>query len=77
MKVNKLFWLNEFRILLLLLVILFAAGCRKEEPVEVVPETCVDGVKNQNEVTIDCGGVCPVCELSCVPTLNALDLNGS
>ncbi|MDQ1284157.1 MAG: hypothetical protein QG620_505 [Patescibacteria group bacterium] len=32
-------------------------------------ETCVDGVKNQNEEDIDCGGVCKKCE-----KMEALDL---
>ncbi|MDD5083982.1 MAG: hypothetical protein PHT88_03575 [Candidatus Moranbacteria bacterium] len=26
------------------------------------PETCSDGIKNQNEAAIDCGGVCGACE---------------
>ncbi len=26
-----------------------------------VPDTCSDGIQNQNEVGVDCGGVCPSC----------------
>ena len=29
------------------------------------PETCVDGIQNQDETDIDCGGVCPECPPSC------------
>jgi hypothetical protein len=33
--------------------------------VNAVPiATCSDGVRNQNEVFTDCGGVCPACECS-------------
>ena len=24
-------------------------------------ETCMDGIKNQNELFVDCGGSCPAC----------------
>jgi len=26
-------------------------------------ETCYDGIKNQNEIGVDCGGVCPDCDV--------------
>jgi len=31
----------------------------------VIPptETCSDGIQNQDETGIDCGGVCPACEV--------------
>lgn len=29
-------------------------------------ESCSDGVQNQNELDIDCGGVCPACNVDCV-----------
>jgi hypothetical protein len=25
-------------------------------------ETCFDGIKNQNETGVDCGGICKLCE---------------
>ncbi|MDP2672281.1 MAG: hypothetical protein Q8O84_00515 [Nanoarchaeota archaeon] len=36
------------------------------------PATCSDGVKNQDETDVDCGGSCPVCEQSLPP----IDENG-
>jgi len=29
------------------------------------PPTCSDGIKNQNEIGVDCGGFCPPCSNSC------------
>ncbi len=37
----------------------FAAGCSGESS---NGETCSDGVKNQNETDVDCGGICTKCE---------------
>jgi len=55
-----------------ILMILLLAACAKEaeqstepepvvEPVQMV-ETCTDGVRNQDETGVDCGGVCKICE---------------
>ena len=39
--------------------------------------TCTDGIKNQNETGIDCGGVCPPCDTTvvapCTQTANTSD----
>ena len=35
-------------------------------PVELVSESCFDGVQNQDEDGVDCGGVCPPCT-GCAP----------
>ncbi|MBI2656129.1 hypothetical protein HYX03_00130 [Candidatus Woesearchaeota archaeon] len=35
-------------------------GIAKQFPLK---ETCIDGIKNQNEEGIDCGGVCKACEI--------------
>ncbi len=40
--------------LLLLIATLFFTHCKKEE-------SCTDGKLNQNESSIDCGGVCTAC----------------
>jgi hypothetical protein len=32
-------------------------------PSFIVPPSCTDGKKNQNELDVDCGGSCPPCEL--------------
>ena len=38
-------------------VVIFFSECKKKEPIE----TCSDGIKNQNETDIDCGGTCDAC----------------
>jgi hypothetical protein len=43
-------------ILLLTLPFLFLTSCKKE--------TCEDGIKNQDETDIDCGGVCSLCPIT-------------
>ena len=43
--------------LLLLTAVLFLSNCNKEE---TDPETCSDGIMNQDETGIDCGGICNV-----------------
>jgi len=51
----------------LLLGILFLAilgiftTCNDEEEDPGPVATCTDGIKNQDEVEIDCGGICPAC----------------
>ena len=47
-------------IYLFLLSFAFAA-CSPDED-ELIPESCFDGVLNQNETQIDCGGVCDPCD---------------
>lgn len=46
-------------------------SCTKKE--QLPYETCYDGIKNQNESEIDCGGVCP---LLCMPSMSA-KINGN
>ncbi|MBI2482108.1 MAG: hypothetical protein HYV76_00880 [Candidatus Vogelbacteria bacterium] len=51
-------------IILIVLTVLIGAGAWYWWPVP----SCTDGTKNQNEVGIDCGGVCPkICATSVVP----------
>lgn len=42
----------------LLLLLLILSSCEEE-----ITETCVDGLKNQDEVGIDCGGICSACAI--------------
>jgi len=42
----------------LLLLLLILSSCEEE-----ITETCVDGLQNQDEVGIDCGGVCTACAI--------------
>ncbi|MGV8087185.1 MAG: hypothetical protein ACP5N1_06150 [Candidatus Woesearchaeota archaeon] len=38
--------------------------------------TCTDGIRNQNEIFTDCGGVCPACECLVNQTQNCSVVNG-
>jgi hypothetical protein len=54
------------RLLYCLAVAAFFGACLPEEDQTnplIVP-TCYDGIKNQDEVSIDCGGRCEACELT-------------
>ena len=43
--------------------LLFLGSCLEEQTNPLVNgETCTDGIQNQNEAGIDCGGVCIMCE---------------
>ena len=41
-----------------------------EAPKQLAAETCSDGIKNQNEEGIDCGGICKLCEEKNLSTQN-------
>jgi len=41
----------------LILIIFLLIACKKEK------ETCTDGLKNQDEVKVDCGGTCSPCAI--------------
>ncbi len=62
----------NLRCLFLFLIILglIHASCRDESP---VGGSCFDGIKNQNELDIDCGGVCVK---KCTPVMRAY-INGN
>ena len=58
------------KIMLLLLVFtVFNSGCSKEDEPEVV-ETCSDGIMNQDETGVDCGGSCGLCVVNAPCTLS-------
>ena len=48
---------------LLFAVSIVISSCRNEA--NKIEETCFDEIKNQNELRVDCGGVCPPCEPTC------------
>lgn len=52
-------------LLLFSLVLLFGSSCHKTVIIieEYACETCYDGIQNQNETGIDCGGVCFPCDI--------------
>ena len=49
----------KFLSLIALVTTLFVMGCKKQESTG----TCSDGIKNQDETDIDCGGVCTACKV--------------
>lgn len=61
------------------------ASCLEEQDNPLVVASCSDKIKNQNEIGIDCGGICGLCEepekpttVPCKNTLvnNRITLNG-
>ncbi len=44
-----------------ILLSLFVVACGGDSDDDTVPETCSDGIQNQDETGIDCGGVCDPC----------------
>lgn len=56
-KVTQLFYL------ICLGAILFT-GCKKDDDNDIDNGTCSDGIQNQNETAVDCGGICSPCSPS-------------
>lgn len=58
--------LRRFTILLMIPLLTLVFSCKDDEPDDndemMVTETCDDGIKNQDEEEIDCGGSCDPCE---------------
>lgn len=48
---------KSYPFLLLIFSLALITSCGKDE----IPETCSDGIMNQNETEIDCGGICEDC----------------
>ena len=44
---------------LILIILVISSSCKKKSS-----ETCSDGIKNQDEVEVDCGGICSPCSIS-------------
>lgn len=47
----------------ILLIILLINSCQTSEDVTPTPPSCSDGIKNQDEIAIDCGGSCEPCPI--------------
>ena len=43
-------------------------ACKVQQQLVLAAETCEDGIQNQNEQNIDCGGICKPCEQSNLTT---------
>ncbi len=61
MKNNQQFVIKFSFLLALLSLVLLYNGCKKD----TVDETCSDGIMNQGETSIDCGGPCTCNTASC------------
>lgn len=48
-------------------------GCKKEDDEVISNGTCSDGILNQNETAVDCGGICSPCSNSESSFLNVSD----
>lgn len=42
------------------------ARCSAHELTSTTNPSCTDGIRNQNETGVDCGGVCPACASTCL-----------
>jgi hypothetical protein len=45
------------------LILLFLSACLAEQTNELIVPNCHDGIQNQDETEIDCGGRCTACEV--------------
>src|SRR5687767_7062082 len=60
-------------VLAALLSITMVGGCKKEDS---TTPSCSDGIKNQNEIEVDCGGTCAACTNTC-GVANVTDIDGN
>jgi hypothetical protein len=61
MKFKQLFTVPVLVLLLSVNFISCKDDDKNDDPKPVVIETCSDGIQNQNETGIDCGGICTPC----------------
>lgn len=68
--------LSIVKLTLLSGIFAFSVACSSDDDGDIIPppaESCTDGVQNQNETGIDCGGVCAACPTTPDPvTLSGL-----
>ncbi|MCZ4408800.1 BACON domain-containing protein [Cryomorphaceae bacterium 1068] len=61
----------KFQIVFFCLGAILLGGCSKDEDDDNVGSgTCSDGIQNQNETDVDCGGICSPCSMVQPNTLN-------
>jgi hypothetical protein len=66
---------NRYYLQLIIALLLSACLAEQNNPL-VITESCTDGIQNQNEENVDCGGVCTACEIPVViPCLSQLNPN--
>jgi len=51
----------KYLLLLMMATSLCMVSCSKDDDNDDVVATCTDGIQNQDETDVDCGGVCPAC----------------
>jgi hypothetical protein len=51
----------KYKSFLVAVILVVAISCKKKS--STIAETCSDGIKNQNETEIDCGGSCSPCPI--------------
>ena len=54
---------------------LISYSCEKLDPPSIsepIPPTCSDGIQNQGETEVDCGGPCAPCSRALIPILTAV-----
>jgi hypothetical protein len=61
MHLSKLIMRFSFTLFVFILSVSILLGCKKNKS-SSTNGTCSDGILNQNETAIDCGGVCSVCQ---------------
>lgn len=63
------------RILYIIVILIVAGACKlQEQDNPLIIGTCMDGIKNQDEQDVDCGGVCPACAVVLEPGEEAWSL---
>ena len=65
MKNNRKLLINASIVIILCSVLFIYSGCSKDDNSSSTPTpTCSDGIQNQGETGIDCGGPCSACPTS-------------
>lgn len=60
-----------------MLLIVFLSGCLVEQDNPLVIPTCYDGMHNQDETDIDCGGKCAACKPPIIVPCKSTLVNGT
>lgn len=64
MKKNKKHLINASILVMIFATLFIYSGCSKDDEDETPAATCSDGIQNQGESGVDCGGPCSACPTS-------------